>query len=272
VALVAGVIVAHVTMAWTGLGGWVFDEPPVREPLRSVLLMAAIIGVLFGMPLFFLVAGMFTPASLQRKGLRRFAVDRTVRLLVPVVLFVLLLTPSIEYVDPSNAGWSRRFWAFVPHVWWPWPPPPGPTWFLGVPLVFSLTYAVVRTMWPRRTAGPVPLRGWQLVAAVATVAAASYMLRLAVPLGKEIGHVTVAQTPGWVAGFALGVLGGERDWYQPVEPNLARRVRRVAWAAMATCSGGGRASWSRRARTWTCSPAAVPGSRWCSPCLRARSW
>ena len=92
------------------------------------------------MPLFFLIAGMFTPASLERKGLRRFAIDRTIRLLIPSLLFVLLLTPPIEYVDPDTVGWTKGYWAFVPHVWSLWPPAPGPTWFLGVLLAFSLLY------------------------------------------------------------------------------------------------------------------------------------
>jgi len=76
VCLVVGVIVAHVTMAWTGLGTWVFDEPHVREPLLTIATLLAVIGSLFGMALFFLVAGVFTPRSLARKGLGRFLADR----------------------------------------------------------------------------------------------------------------------------------------------------------------------------------------------------
>ena len=102
VVLVSGVIVAHVTMAWTPLPGWVFREPAVREPLLEILGLVALLGVLVGMPLFFLVAGMFTPASLQRKGLRRYALDRTIRLLVPSLLFVVVLTP------PSSTSTRTR--------------------------------------------------------------------------------------------------------------------------------------------------------------------
>ncbi|MGB8380337.1 MAG: acyltransferase [Dermatophilaceae bacterium] len=111
VVLVAGVIVAHVTMVWTATqGAWVFNEPPVREPLLTLLRLLSIVGVLFGMPLFFLVAGMFTPGSLERKGLRRFAVDRTIRLLLPSLFFVLVFTPPIEFVDPQNEGWTQGYW------------------------------------------------------------------------------------------------------------------------------------------------------------------
>lgn len=67
VLLVASVIVGHVTMAYAENDAWVLDEPPVREPLETLLNLAALVGVLFAMSLFFLVAGAFTPRSLDRK-------------------------------------------------------------------------------------------------------------------------------------------------------------------------------------------------------------
>lgn len=236
VALVCGVIIAHVTMAWADFdGAWVFSEPPVREPLLTLLKLATVVGVTFGMPVFFLVAGMFTPASLDRKGLRRFAVDRTARLLVPSLLFVLLLTPPIEFVDPDESGWTGGFWAFVPHVWSSWPPAPGPTWFLGVLWVFSLLYGGARTIRPRRaTTKQAPHWRHLLIAALA-IAVASYLLRIGVPLGREVWHLALAQAPAWAVGFGLGVLGGERSWFRPLAADLARGVRRVGWTAMTLC-------------------------------------
>jgi hypothetical protein len=223
-------------MAWIGLGTWVLSEPPVREPLLSLLLMVSLVGALFGMPLFFLVAGMFTPGSLRRKGFRRFAADRTLRLLLPSVLFVILLSPPIEYFDTDNSGWTGGFWAFVPTVWWQWPPPPGPTWFLGVLLVLSLGYAALRSRWPV-TDVVRPPRILQLVAAAAVVAASSFLLRLVVPFGEERWHLAVSQAPGWVVGFILGVIGRERGWFLPMEPRMAKIIRWVAWMAMAACVG-----------------------------------
>ena len=146
VALVAGVVVAHATMAWTHVGDWVFQEPRVREPLLSVLTLTTAVVGLFGMPLFFLVAGYFVPTSLSRKGFGRFLADRALRLLVPMLAFMVVLSPPIEFVDPQNAGWTGGFWDFVPRVLWP--PVPGPTWFLAVLFVFSVGYAVLRAARP----------------------------------------------------------------------------------------------------------------------------
>jgi hypothetical protein len=233
VCLVIGVIVAHVTMAWTGVGTWVFDEPRVREPLLTIATLLAVIGSLFGLALFFLVAGMFTPGSLARKGLGRFLADRAVRLGIPLVFFSVVLSPIVEYVDPENAGWDRGFGAFAVHTWWP--PVPGPTWFLGVLLVFSAGYAVTRTVRPPRAPRLRALRPWHLVTAGTVIALTSYPLRFVVPLGEERWHIAVAQAPAWIVGFTLGALAGERGWFDPIEATMARRVRHLAWVTLAGC-------------------------------------
>lgn len=231
--LVAGVIVGHATIAWTGVGNWAVFEPPVREPLLTVLVMLTLLGAMFAMPLFFLIAGLFTPASLERKGLHRFLVDRLLRLGTPLVFFVVFLAPIIEYVDADNAGWDKGFLAFAPTVWWPWPPAWGPTWFLAALLAFSIAYAVVRSVRPRRTAATIALSGWQLIIVGAAVALASYLVRFAVPLGDELHRLALGQAPAWIAGFVLGVVGAERRWYDSIQPRLERRLRHLAWSTVA---------------------------------------
>lgn len=233
VALVAGVVVAHVLIAYTGVGTWVLDEPHVRDPLLSVLMLVLLLGALVGMPLFFLVAGLFTPPSLERKGTGRFIAGRALRLLVPMALFVLLLSPPIEYVDSDNVGWSGTFWEFVPTVWWP--PTPGPTWFLGVLFVFSAVYAVLRGVRPRRTSRRVPLRTWHLVLAALVIIVPSFLIRLAVPLGDEWARLAIAQAPAWVVGFAMGVLAAENGWVTSTDRRRARAIRWTGWGASAVC-------------------------------------
>jgi glucan biosynthesis protein C len=163
--------------------------------------------------------------------LRSFCVDRVMRLGLPMLFFVLFLSPIVEYVDPDNAGWDRGFGAFAVDIWWP--PAPGPTWYLGVLLVFSIGYAVLRTLWPRRVRRVTSPHPGHLLILIGLLALISYLLRLAVPLGVEVWRLALGQAPGWLAGFGLGVFGAERGWFDPIDPRLARSMRWTAWAATA---------------------------------------
>jgi fucose 4-O-acetylase-like acetyltransferase len=234
VLLVIGVIVGHATMAWIENDAWVLEEPPVREPLLTLLNLAALVGVLFAMPLFFLIAGMFTPQSLQRKGRSRYIADRTIRLGVPLVFYMLFLGPVVEYVDvQDNAGWNRGFPAFVWHCWAN--PAPGPLWFLWVLLLFSVAYAIVRTVAPRRTTGTAPLQVRYLVTTGALIAIAYFLLRIPLTFGQEVGQdLFLDQAPGWLAAFTLGVLGGERGWFDRLSPDMSRGLFRVGWVGVLT--------------------------------------
>ncbi len=231
VVLVIGVIIAHVTMAWTGMSTWVFDEPPIREPLLSLLSATEVIGGMFGMALFFVIAGMFTPSSLARKGLRRFLTDRTVRLGIPMAFFMIVLSPIVEYADPENAGWTQGFWRFAVEVWSEIVP--GPTWFLGVLLALSAAYALIRTVRPSAAVASSPVRASCLVLAGGIVCVASYLVRIEAPIGVEYWHLNLAQAPAWVVGFTLGVLGGEHGWFEHLSPAMTRGLFRAAWAAVA---------------------------------------
>lgn len=234
VVLVVGVIVAHVTIAWTGVGSWVFTEDPVREPLFSLLVLASS-GSLFGLAVFFLLAGTYTPRSLARKGTRRFLVDRALRLGLPLLGFVLLIAPAVEWADPERAGWDRGFMAYTLEVvWWSWPLPPawGPTWFLAVLLLFSVVYAAVRAVVPARE-GSGTLRPRHLVAVACAIAVVSWLVRIEVPVGDEVARLALGQAPAWVAGFALGVVGAQRGWLDPVPPAVAVWARRVGIGALA---------------------------------------
>lgn len=232
VLMVAAVILGHVCIAWTGIGEWVFEEEPLREPLFSLVALILGVGALLGLALFFVIAGQFTPHSLARKGLHRFLVDRVLRLGVPMVFFVIFLSPFVEYVDSDNVGWDRGFAAFTVDIWLP--PAPGPTWFLGVLLLFSVVYAVVRTIAPRAptrpTEGTLTVRHLLMFAAAITVT--SYLVRMEVPLAEERYRLALGQAPAWIAAFTFGVVGGERGWFDSLTPRVTRAAGTMALAAL----------------------------------------
>jgi fucose 4-O-acetylase-like acetyltransferase len=115
VLLIALIIVGHAIVSYADLDWWSYGE--VREvtllPVTEVvLLVVAGPFTILMIPVLFLIAGMLTQPSLQRKGAGAYARDRLLRLGVPFAVFVLVLQPSAMYVMERNlAGYTGSFWA-----------------------------------------------------------------------------------------------------------------------------------------------------------------
>ncbi len=73
VTLIVGVIGAHVATAYVLDFDWDYEERTASTASEVLLGAIFTIGLLFGMGLLFLVAGLLKPPAFTRKGARRFA-------------------------------------------------------------------------------------------------------------------------------------------------------------------------------------------------------
>jgi fucose 4-O-acetylase-like acetyltransferase len=182
VLLVVGVIAVHTAVTYGFDGTWYlesYDEMAV--PLVDALTVAIVIGWLFGLGLFFLIAGRLSGPSLDRRGARRFARERLIRLGTPVLAYTLLVSPALEYFAyRENERGTGGFWSFFGDQIWHLGP--GPTWFLEALLAFSLGYALLRSLRPpTRAAREAFTQGLQVAATVSgvlVVAAAAIVVML----------------------------------------------------------------------------------------------
>ena len=88
--LVVGVIAMHTAITYGLDGSWYlesYDEMP--DALVGAVSFVLGVGWLFGLGLFFLIAGRLSAPSLDRKGSARFARDRLIRLGVPLLGYTL---------------------------------------------------------------------------------------------------------------------------------------------------------------------------------------
>jgi glucan biosynthesis protein C len=145
VALIGGVVVFHATRPFDPFDFYVKADTEV-EPLALAVLFVG----LWGMPLFFVLAGAAVWHSLGRRGPRAFARERVARLLVPFVAGVILLVPPQLHAGalarghhPSYLETLRDF--FDVHWSWELPIPvdgdvfePAHLWFLAFLFVFTL--------------------------------------------------------------------------------------------------------------------------------------
>ena len=232
VLLVVGVIAVHTAIIY-GIDGsfYLEDYNSMAGVSIGVLTIFVGVGFLFGLGAFFLVAGRLSGPSFDRKGPGRFARDRLVRLGIPVLFYIALIAPVMEYVKYRNEAGDQGFLSFA------WDqlsdPAPGPTWFLEALLVFSLAYALMRALRPAR--GPIsrePLRGRQVAAIGVAIAVLSFATHLVVPYGEEHFHIQFALFPQYAILFGLGCAAGRRGWLETLTPELRRDCGIVALIAV----------------------------------------
>jgi surface polysaccharide O-acyltransferase-like enzyme len=145
VALIGGVVVFHATRPFDPFDFYVKADAEV-EPLALAVLFVG----LWGMPLFFVLAGAAVWHSLGRRGPRAFARERVARLLVPFVAGVILLVPPQLHAGALARGHHPSYLEtlhdfFDVHWSWELPIPvdggvfePAHLWFLAFLFVYTL--------------------------------------------------------------------------------------------------------------------------------------
>jgi Acyltransferase family len=232
-ALVAWVIGAHALLGYTAVGGWPYDEVNETTFVPGVeLVLAVLIGPsgLFIIGGFFFLAGLFTPHSLEKKGLRRFTVDRIVRLGLPWAASAFIVWPLTMWLAYRAAGHHESVVWVVTHRY------PlldsGSLWFTFVLLIFSIAYAVWRTASPPDPDAPAPGAA-QLVALAAAIAVSSFLIRLVFPAKSgQIFDLHLWQWPQCAAMFVLGIACARHGWARRVPERIRRRSAAVAVATI----------------------------------------
>lgn len=249
VVLIAMIIAIHGVLSYVGFDQlWSYAD--VQEvtfaPVTEVILFA-VIGpfALFMIALLFLVAGLLTRLSLERKGPGRFAADRLLRLGVPFAVFTFGIWPLLMYTlyHPLGAAPGSYWDEFVDesgHL------DTGPLWFVGVLLIFSLGSAawvglgrrMVAIVGPRRRAVASPLvheiTALRLLLVAGVVAATTFLVRLVFPLGSEsFTDLNMWEWPACIALFALGIAASRQGWLIAVPDRLRGQCRLITLIAAA---------------------------------------
>src|SRR5215218_6795816 len=115
VLLVVGVIAMHTAITYGLDGSWYLESyDDLSGAVVGAITLLLGLGWLFGLGLFFLIAGRLTAPSLARKGRGQFVKDRLIRLGIPLAVYTLLVSPALEYVSyRENDHGTGAFWPFV---------------------------------------------------------------------------------------------------------------------------------------------------------------
>jgi hypothetical protein len=89
------VVLHHTAITYGAIGGWYYKETLTDGSLSSMLLVFfCTLNQAWFMGLFFLLAGYYTPPSLQAKGAWRYLRDRLQRLGIPLIVYGFIIGPA----------------------------------------------------------------------------------------------------------------------------------------------------------------------------------
>jgi peptidoglycan/LPS O-acetylase OafA/YrhL len=246
--MTALVILHHTAITYGAAGGWFYNELyPSGTPSRLLLTLFCATNQAYFMGFFFMLAGYFTPASLERKGYAKFLGDRFLRLGVPLLAFGLILGPLTAAIVTASEG--KGFWPTIQHLWQRKEFINGPLWFAQALLIFSLGYCLWRAVLgaplaqTQRDPKPLPTYLWWLVSAL-VVGAAAIAIRQFVPVGVNVFGLQLAYFAMYVFLFAVGIGAWRHDWLRALTWRSARAwifTLIVAWPLMPLAIGLARA-------------------------------
>jgi glucan biosynthesis protein C len=154
--LIILVIMHHVGQAYGATGGaWFYSYPGERVKLLELFFA---FNASFFMGLFFSISGYFFPGSFDRNGARKFITDKLMRFGIPLIFAAFVMMPLIEYVKYLNYTNHISFTDFYIQHWLRFAPNTalrqstfnfGHLWFIEHLLVYSILYAVIRTVMQR---------------------------------------------------------------------------------------------------------------------------
>ncbi len=246
--VIAMVVLVHACVTYSGLGSWYYHESVSLDKVSMLVFFAyEILSQAFFMGILFFIAAVFIPGAYDRKGPRRFLLDRLLRLGVPTLVFMLIIHPLTLYILARNGAASLGS-----HGFWSWYgsrllrgaflSDSGPLWFAFALLGFSVLYGLGRwlieairgpaTTRKQRT-GPRP-RAVHVAAVILmiVIGAGSFFVRLVQPVGTSWMNMQLCFFTQYVVLFAAGLWAGRNGFLQAL-PKTAGRV----WFVLAFALG-----------------------------------
>jgi glucan biosynthesis protein C len=215
------VILHHSSIAFGGGGDWAVKDPSVDAITPIFLTFFTALNQSYFMSAFFLLAGYFTPRSLEKKGPASFLIDRLIRLGIPLLVYTTLLININQFL-------VQEVWKKMPFTW-RLEYNPGHLWFLQALLLFAVIYVIYCRFSDR---DPLHQRfqifpdrfptNRALILSIAVLAILTFAVRIFIPIGEWIGGFQLAHFVHYIFCFFIGILAYRGDWFSWLKKSQAR--------------------------------------------------
>ncbi|HZR74325.1 acyltransferase [Bradyrhizobium sp.] len=227
------VVFHHTALTYGAIGGWYYREiAPSNSPSSLLLILFTAFNQAWFMGLFFLLAGYYTPPAHRRHGTAGFVKERLLRLGVPLLFYVLILSPLTIALAQTAKG--HPFLGVFTYVWIHGRLEPGPLWFAEALLIFTAVWLLWRAMRKGDATVKAPFPSNMVLFAAAVVTGiAAFLLRLVWPVGVNVAFLQLGYFASYIVLFAAGCAAAEQKWLERIPESQKKRWLRIAWLAFA---------------------------------------
>ncbi len=212
-------IVFHLAITYGApVGSWYYYESQVG--VAEGALYAWFLGVsqAFFMGLYFLISAYFTPGSIERKGTKSYLKDRLLRLGMPLLVFIAVFDPIMNYAVALSKGFAFSFSSFLGYYWGNYTKlGSGPLWFLEALLIFCIGYL----LWCRFAKYRSPQIGFpsnlKIILFALGLGLLTFVVRIWYPVGSfDVLNFQLGFFPQYIALFTLGIVAFRNDWFMQI--------------------------------------------------------
>ncbi|MFT8312991.1 MAG: acyltransferase family protein [Clostridium sp.] len=212
------VVLVHTSVTYSGIGGWYYIEN------KSVDTVSKIIFAIFNtfsqsyfMGFLFLIAGYFIPKAYDKKGAGKFIKDRIVRLGLPVIIYIFVIHPFIEYfimgifIDKPVQAFNQYYinyikpFGFLGNT--------GPLWFALALLIFTLIYALVRRNFKQSIKLIKYPNHLSIILIILLISFLNFVVRIFQPFGTSIMNMQLCFFSQYIILFIIGILAYRNNWF-----------------------------------------------------------
>jgi glucan biosynthesis protein C len=209
----------HLAVTYSGIGSWYYYENTHLDTI-STIVFAFYLSFQQGyfMGILFLIAGFFEAGSYDRKGFGKFTKDRFTRLVIPTLIYMVVITPFIEYVELGNKWTGFDVIGFLSGT--------GVMWFTVALFAFSLVYGLFRLS---RRANSTS-HGRQLtfsfssaVILIIIISVCAFSIRIVQPIGTSILNMQLCFFASYIVLFIVGILAYRSNMFEGISYRTGKR-------------------------------------------------
>ncbi len=230
--LTALVVLHHLAITYAGGPGlWYYVEPNSNPITNLILTLFVATNQSFFMGMFFLISAYFLEKSLRRKSANQVVRDKLKRLGIPLLFYILILSPVIMYLKVRYQFDMELSVAefFRTQQWLTF----GPIWFVAALLLFTLVTVIggqfIKLPFLRTTA-PLPSNR-RIILGVLFITLISFIVRIKIPVGETLDPFgfQLAHFTQYIVLFCVGFVASRNNWLDQISPADAKLWMRAVW-------------------------------------------